>query len=98
MLTYYVLYRDDQRAKPSGVFVVDEVKGHAVIWDHRQRAWSYNPDLAFRFLADFDNIDRFEPIDRSCMERIAGQVTGGVSLPDPEAIERVFQEVEQDQP
>ncbi|MEH1054617.1 hypothetical protein V6U89_05320 [Micromonospora sp. CPCC 206171] len=91
MLTYYVLYRDEERTKPSGVFVVDEAKGHAVIWDHRQGCWSYNPDLAFRFLADYRNIDRFNTLDRAAMERVAVQVTGGSALPSSEAIKRMFE-------
>ncbi|WP_346536398.1 hypothetical protein [Micromonospora sp. DPT] len=90
-MTFYVLYRDEERTKPSGVFVVDEVNGHAVIWDHRQRCWSYNPDLAFRFLADYRNLDRVNTLDRAAMERVAVQVTGGSTLPSSEAIERMFE-------
>ncbi|MBQ0892591.1 hypothetical protein KBX37_05645 [Micromonospora sp. U56] len=89
-LAYFVLYRDGERVKPSGILVVDMARGHAVIWDHRQRSWSYNPDLAFRFLGGCRNDDRYEPVDRCALERIAVEVTKGVPLPSGEEINQMF--------
>ena len=90
MLAYYVLYRTDEKTRPTGIFVMGS-GGHALIWDHRQKAWSYNPSLVVRIVDDYRNFDRYETVDRETVERIAPQVTGGEQVPDEESIHWVFQ-------
>lgn len=90
MLTYYVVYRNATQNEPAGIFVVEPSRGHALVWDHRQRNWSYNPALAARFLDDYRNVDRYREVDRATVDLIAPAVTGGVPLPDEEQIDGVF--------
>jgi hypothetical protein len=90
MLTYYVLYRSDEKVDPVGVFIVDPTNGHALVWDHRRRAWTYDPGLAVRFLDDYRNFDRYETVDRSALERFVEQITGGVQLPDERSVQAMF--------
>ncbi|MFY1626785.1 hypothetical protein ACN268_26845 [Micromonospora sp. WMMD735] len=90
MLTYYVLFRSAETADPVGIFVVDAVTGHALLWDHRRRSWTYNPDLVARFLDDHRNFGRYREVDRSVADRAAVDVSGGQTLPDVDAIERIF--------
>ncbi|WP_130331915.1 hypothetical protein [Micromonospora kangleipakensis] len=89
-MTYYVLYRTDQRGEPAGLFVVDATNGHAMVWDHRHRAWTYNPGLAARFLDDHRNFDRYDEVDRQTADRLVPGMTGGVPLPDEVSIRSVF--------
>ncbi|TDC31393.1 hypothetical protein [Micromonospora sp. KC213] len=90
MLTYYVIYRDEERVNPSGTFVVDVSNGRAFLWDHRKKAWSYNPDLVFRFLDDYRNYDRYVEVERSVAERVALIVSDGSSLPDDAGFNRIY--------
>ena len=54
MYTYYVIYRAEDRTTPTGVFVRQQGEGHDLIWDHRAKAWVYDPDLVARFLGNYD--------------------------------------------
>lgn len=89
MFAYYLTYRDDKRTTPAGIFVTGSMG--AMLWDHRDKAWSYDPGLVGRFLNSLDNIDRFEVVDRETAERVAPQITGGEKLPDEETIRWIFQ-------
>ncbi|GAB3945277.1 hypothetical protein [Micromonospora vulcania] len=90
MLTYYAIYRMDEKGDPAGLFIMDVGFGQAILWDHRAQAWSYDPDLVVRFLDDYRNIDRYRTVDRATAEGVALAVTGGVSLPDEQAIRGMF--------
>lgn len=81
----------DTKTEPSGIFVTDDAHGDALLWDHRAKAWVYDPALVVRFLDDYRNWDRYETVDRETAERIVPQVTGGEKLPDEESIRWVFQ-------
>ncbi|RLK25409.1 hypothetical protein DER29_3414 [Micromonospora sp. M71_S20] len=91
MLTYYVIYRDDAKARPAGIFVMDLATGSAILWNHRKAAWAYDPDLVLRFLDDYRNLDRYENVDRSAVEAVVREVTGGEGLPDEDSIALMLQ-------
>ncbi|GIF66072.1 hypothetical protein Ais01nite_41070 [Asanoa ishikariensis] len=90
MYSYYAIFATDERLEPAGLIVMDAGPGHALLWDHRLRAWAYNPDLAVGFLDDYRNDERQERVDRAAAERIARDITGGEELPDEETIGWVF--------
>ncbi|WP_346119516.1 hypothetical protein [Micromonospora coerulea] len=71
---------------------MDAAHGHAMLWDHRRRAWTYNPGLAIRLLDDHRNFDRYEEVDRQTADQLVPGVTGGVPLPDEASIRSVFTE------
>ncbi|WP_406077314.1 hypothetical protein [Micromonospora sp. NBC_00858] len=90
-MTYYVIYRNDERVGgPAGLFVMDVGLGRAIIWDHRSRGWAFDPGLVVRFVNDYRNLDRYETVDRATAETVAEIVTSGASLPDEEAIRSMF--------
>ncbi|MEH1165579.1 hypothetical protein V6V47_09350 [Micromonospora sp. CPCC 205539] len=90
-MTYYAIYRDDERTEgPAGLFVMDAGTGQAILWDHRNRAWAYDPGLVVRFLNDYRKFDRYETVDRAAAQSVARIVAGGASLPDEEAILAMF--------
>lgn len=53
---------------------VSEGPLRAVIWHVRQRAWTYDPEVAARFLFDDRYFDRRSVIDRPTAEQIAREV------------------------
>ncbi|MEV4479193.1 hypothetical protein [Micromonospora coxensis] len=71
---------------------MEAATGDALLWDHRKKAWSYNPELVVRFLDDYRNIDRYEEVGREVAERVAALVSGGSSLPAEDAITQRFHE------
>jgi hypothetical protein len=90
-LTYYVIYRNDERAGgPAGLFVMDVGEGKAILWDHRSGGWAFDPALVVRFVNDYRNADRYETVDRATAERVAETVSGGAALPDEEGIRALF--------
>ncbi|MGA5306691.1 hypothetical protein [Micromonospora taraxaci] len=90
-MTYYVIYRNDEReGGPAGLFVADVGAGKAILWDHRSGGWAFNPALVARFVNDHRNVDRFETVDRLTAERLAEAITGGSPLLDEEAIRAMF--------
>jgi hypothetical protein len=91
MFTYYVIYPDDRTKQPVGLFVTEDSQGHAMLWDHRAKAWVYDPALVVRFLDDYQHIDEYETVDRETAERATPQITGGEQLPDEETIAWIFQ-------
>jgi hypothetical protein len=86
MLAYYLVYRNEERGVPRGVFVVDVRRGGALLWDHRRGEWSYDPDLVGRFLADYRNTDRYEDVGRPAVESVVREVTKGAALPPEDEI------------
>lgn len=91
MLTYYVIYRNDERTGgPAGLFVMDVGTGKAILWDHRASGWAFDPDLVARFVNDHRNGDRFETADRATAERVAEAISGGSALPDEDGIRAMF--------
>jgi hypothetical protein len=92
MLTYYVVYRDDAKARPVGIFVMDPHAEAAILWNHRQGAWTYDPGLVLRYLNDYRNLDKYENVDRSTVEGMVEDVTGGEGLPDEDSIRLMLQQ------
>ena len=91
MFTYYLIYRTRAKTAPTGIFVTEDAEGHAMLWDHRARAWVYDPALVVRFLDDYRNGGRYETADRETAERVTPQITRGEKLPDEDTIAWVFQ-------
>ncbi|MEU5912960.1 hypothetical protein [Micromonospora sp. NPDC047527] len=90
-MTYYVIYRNDERVGgPAGLFVMDVGVGDAILWDHRSRGWAFDPSLVVRFVNDHRNADRYETVDRATAESVAETVTGGTALPDEAGIRAMF--------
>ncbi|MBQ1013546.1 hypothetical protein KBX53_21880 [Micromonospora sp. M51] len=90
-MTYYVIYRNDERVGgPAGLFVMDVGAGSAILWDHRSGRWAFDPALVVRFVNDYRNMDRFETVDRATAERVAETVSGGRALPDEDDIRAMF--------
>ncbi|MEU8184742.1 hypothetical protein AB0B86_28685 [Micromonospora sp. NPDC049047] len=88
LLTYYVIYRNDERVGgPAGLFVMNVGAGNAILWDHRRGGWAVDAGLVLRFLSDYRNMDRYENVDRAKAEQIAPIVTGSPGLPDEAAFE-----------
>ncbi|MEV1146362.1 hypothetical protein [Micromonospora sp. NPDC049799] len=92
MLTYYVIYRNDEKNSPRGLFIMDTRRGGALLWDHRQGAWSYDPALVVRFLDDYRNLDRYVSVPRSDAEGVVGEITGGEHLPEENALESMIED------
>ncbi|MBQ1029974.1 hypothetical protein ABZ388_13885 [Micromonospora parva] len=90
-MSYYVIYRTDEQSEPAGLFVMDVGVGQAVLWDHRARAWAYDPGLVVRFLDDYRNADRYNNVSRADAEAVVEAVTGGEKLPDEGSIRAMFQ-------
>ncbi|MEU8209378.1 hypothetical protein AB0B85_09275 [Micromonospora sp. NPDC049044] len=91
-MTYYVIYRNDERVEgPAGLFVMEVGAGKAILWDHRSGAWAFDPALVMRFVNDYRNFDRFETVDRATAERVAETVSGGAPLPDEDGIRAMFE-------
>ncbi len=91
MLSYYAIYRTSTSEPPVGIFAMETAQGHALIWDHEERAWAYDPALAVRFLDDPRNWDAYRTVDRETAEQMTPEITGGENLPDEESIRWVFQ-------
>lgn len=91
MLSYYVIYRTDEQGEPAGLFVMDAGHGQAVLWDHRARAWAYDPGLVVRFLDDYRNFDRYRNVSRAEAEAVAETVTGGEKLPAEGELRAMFE-------
>lgn len=89
-MSYYLIYRTDEQDGPAGLFVMDAGLGQAILWDHRARAWAYDPDLVVRFLNDYRNLDRYKNVGRAAAEAVAVAVTGGERLPDETSIRAMF--------
>ncbi|WP_146604001.1 hypothetical protein [Micromonospora deserti] len=70
---------------------MDVAKRAAILWNHRTGNWSYNPSLVVRFLDDYRNIDRYEEVERSVIEGLVEQITGGRPLPDEGVIRRMLE-------
>jgi hypothetical protein len=92
MLSYYALYREEAgKGPPGGIIITDERTGDALLWSHRERAWSYDPDLVDRWLGDPDNWDRFKPVNRAEAEIVTMVVTRAQeALPDEDTIRWLF--------
>ncbi|MFG1914039.1 hypothetical protein [Micromonospora sp. NPDC048898] len=94
-MSYYVIYRTDEEERPVGIFVMDAGPGHAVLWDHRARAWAYDPELVVRFLDDYRNADRYKNVSRAAVELVAEAVTGDGKLPDESSFRAMFRDGQQ---
>ena len=91
MYSYFALWKKRiGDGPPVGIFVKDPETGDALLWNHRQKAWQYNPDLVARFLFDDRNWDRYESVDRETAERVTLGITGWEVLPDEETIAWIF--------
>ncbi|WP_327042710.1 hypothetical protein OG400_11375 [Micromonospora ureilytica] len=90
-MSYYVIYRIDEQSGPAGLFVMDAGPGQAILWDHRARAWAYDPRLVVRFLDDYRNADRYKNVSRADAEAVVEVVTGGEALPDESSIRAMFE-------
>ena len=89
MYAYYAVYEDPEKTDPVGIFVREPGQGHAMLWDHKARAWVYDPRLVGRFLTESDS-DTYRKVDRETAEGITPAVTGGEGLPDEETIAWIF--------
>ncbi|WP_141714689.1 hypothetical protein [Micromonospora mirobrigensis] len=96
MLSYYVIYRNEDRADPAGMIIMDVATGDAILWDQREHAWVYNPALVIRFLDDYRNFDRVTSVDRSSAEVVVRGITGGAPLPEEELARAIFQRSRRD--
>lgn len=92
MLSYYVIYKDEGRSEPRGIFIVEVDKGGALLWNHRRGGWAYDPDLVMRFLADYRNMDRYQNVQRQAAEEFAPGVTQGGLLPSEADIQALLEE------
>lgn len=91
MLAYYAIHESRERTgPPKGICVLDPVRGGALIWDHTQGKWQYNPELVNRLIFDRTHLGRTESVDRSTAERLALEITGAESLPAETAIYRIL--------
>jgi hypothetical protein len=90
-LAYYALYRScaaDPEA--SGVVVLETETPDALLWDHTQKAWVYNPGAAHRILFKRKNSERIRSVSRAEAEGVTPGITGGELLPDEETIRWLF--------
>ncbi|MFG1650717.1 hypothetical protein ACGFIE_12355 [Micromonospora sp. NPDC049275] len=71
---------------------MDAGLGQAILWDHRVRAWAYDPGLVVRFLDDYRNADRYKSVSRADAAAVAVAVTGGIELPDETSIRAMFKD------
>ncbi|MFD0593571.1 hypothetical protein ACFQZ4_14450 [Catellatospora coxensis] len=64
----------------------------AMLWDHRQKAWVYDPTTVAYVMDHHDYVDRSEEISREQAEELTLQITKGKeALPDEETILWIFQ-------
>ena len=99
MLAYYAIYKDDitvdNPQPPAGIFILDTKTNDALLWNHRSKAWQYDPRLVLEFLDDDRNWDRVEEVDRATAERITVEITKASygyiqELPDEDTIRWIF--------
>lgn len=91
MLAYYAIHESRERTDPpKGICVVDPIRGGALIWDHTQGKWQYNPELVNRLIFDRTHLGRTQAVDRATAERLAVEITGTESLPAETAIDRIL--------
>lgn len=87
-----MVFKTEELKEPTGIFVVDVAPtGHAMLWDHRSKAWRYDPGLVARTLENDDSFDRWSKVDRATAERWTPQVTGGHPLPSEDWFRWVFE-------
>jgi len=90
-LAYYALYRSNVTdPELAGIVVLETQNSDALLWDHSQKAWVYEPETAHRILFNRKNLERIRPMDRSEAEQVTRGVTGGEALPDEETIRWLF--------
>lgn len=92
MLAYYAIHETRERTgPPKGICVLDPVRGGALIWDHSQGKWQYNPGLVNRLIFDRTHLGRAQAVDRAAAERLALEITGAESLPAETVIYRILE-------
>ncbi len=89
MFYYQALYWRSLDEPPSGLIVVEGSPGplRAVIWNHRVKAWTCDPDSAAWILYDDRNSDRWSEVDRARAEEIARSL--GTELPSEPELHRI---------
>ena len=92
MLAYYVLYKVEiSQGPPAGIIVLETRHGDAMLWNHLAKAWQYDPATAQRILANPENMDRYQNVDRATAEQVTLVVTKGhAPLPDETTIRWIF--------
>jgi hypothetical protein len=91
MLAYYAIYETTNRQGPAkGICVVDPRTGDALIWNHRNEEWEYNPELAGRLIFDLRSPGRTKEVDRPAAERIAVDLALRRPLPAEEEIQQLL--------
>ncbi len=92
MFLYRATFRKDQEESAAGLIAEEPTMGpfRAVVWSHRARAWTFNPEAAASFLLDDRNFDRWTEVDRTRAEEIAR--TLGTELPSEQELHRISEE------
>jgi hypothetical protein len=92
MFLYRATFRTGQEEPAAGLIAEEPTNGpfRAVVWNHRARAWTFNPEAAASFLLDDRNFDRWTEVDRTKAEEIAR--TFGTELPTEEELHRMCEE------
>jgi hypothetical protein len=92
MFYYHAVFQTHLEEAPAGLIVEESVGGplRAVIWNHRLKAWTFNPTAAARFLRHDDYEDRRQRVDRTRAEEIARNL--GTELPSEEELHRICEE------
>jgi hypothetical protein len=94
---YWAIYGKAGRTSPATGLICNEYSRgpfRAVIWDHFERRWAFNPRAAAPFLFDFEKMDRSTKISRAEAEKLALE-TFGVPLPSEEELHRICEEGDQ---
>ena len=87
---YYIIYRDNRRDEPRGLFIVDANGGafpfYRTSYSHVERRWVFNPGIVDYLHGDKD--DEAEEVDRSRAEEVAQE--RGIPFPSDEELERII--------
>ncbi|MFI1192220.1 hypothetical protein ACH4T9_02915 [Micromonospora sp. NPDC020750] len=86
MLTYYTIYRTEEKGEAAGLFIMDVDSGDALVWSNRLHEWTYNPGLAVRFLDDYRNFGRYEELGAAEVQPIAERLTGAALPGEAEVV------------
>ena len=101
-LRYYAVFGLQTRTWPAVNLVVRQLGAgegmRAVIWNHREQAWTFSPATAESALAydDMEDEQRFEEVDRPRAREIA--LTLGTKLPAKEELHRICREGAAEEP
>jgi hypothetical protein len=90
-LVYYLLYKTTvSQPPPTGIVILESRTTDALVWDHLDKAWVYDPELAHEAVFGFENWEKFRAVSRAEAEEATPGITETEPLPDEDTIRWLF--------